>query len=198
VAIKKFLESDEDENVRKVSLREVRILKRLRHDNVVRLLDAFRRRGRMYLVFELLDRTLLEEIDSCPDGIPEERVRRLQWQVVRAVDYCHQHGVIHRDIKPENVRASCRAAPSRCAPPAPPHHFPPTLPKHAQILLSKHGVVKLIDFGFARTRPSSGASAAGGSLEASSTGGRGGEPLTDVRALSPGGGVLGGWGVAWE
>jgi len=35
VAIKKFKESDDDENVKKATLREVKILRMLRHDNVV-------------------------------------------------------------------------------------------------------------------------------------------------------------------
>ena len=54
VAIKKFKESDEDEQVRKTALREVRILKQLKHDNIVNLIEVFRRKGKMrYLVFEL-------------------------------------------------------------------------------------------------------------------------------------------------
>ena len=40
VAIKKFKESDEDEQVRKTALREVRILKQLKHDNVVALIEV--------------------------------------------------------------------------------------------------------------------------------------------------------------
>ena len=53
VAIKKFKESDEDEQVRKTALREVRILKQLKHDNIVNLIEVFRRKGKLYLVFDL-------------------------------------------------------------------------------------------------------------------------------------------------
>ena len=49
VAIKKFKESDEDEQVRKTALREVRILKQLKHDNIVNLIEVFRRKGKLYL-----------------------------------------------------------------------------------------------------------------------------------------------------
>ena len=44
VAIKKFKESDEDEQVRKTALREVRILKQLKHENIVNLIEVFQKR----------------------------------------------------------------------------------------------------------------------------------------------------------
>ena len=55
VAIKKFKESDEDEQVRKTALREVRILKQLKHDNIVTLIEVFRRKGKLHLVFEFVE-----------------------------------------------------------------------------------------------------------------------------------------------
>ena len=64
VAIKKFKESDEDEQVRKTALREVRILKQLKHENIVNLIEVFRRKGKLYLVFEYVDRTILEDLEK--------------------------------------------------------------------------------------------------------------------------------------
>ncbi len=46
--------------VRKTALREVRILKQLKHDNIVNLIEVFRRNGQLYLVFEYVERTVLE------------------------------------------------------------------------------------------------------------------------------------------
>jgi len=43
VAIKKFKESDDDEMVKKSTLREVKFLRMLRHENIVHLKEAFRR-----------------------------------------------------------------------------------------------------------------------------------------------------------
>ena len=63
VAIKKFKESDDTEEVRKTALREVRILKQLRHDNIVGLLEVFRRKRKLYLVFEYVESTLLQELE---------------------------------------------------------------------------------------------------------------------------------------
>lgn len=46
VAIKKFKESEDDAGVKKTTLREVKLLRMLRHDNIVQLKEAFRRFGR--------------------------------------------------------------------------------------------------------------------------------------------------------
>ncbi len=49
VAIKKFKESEDDEIVRKTTLREVKILRMLKHNNIVELREAFRRKGKLYV-----------------------------------------------------------------------------------------------------------------------------------------------------
>eukprot|EP01063_Lacrimia_lanifica_P017922 TRINITY_DN24900_c0_g1_i1.p1 TRINITY_DN24900_c0_g1~~TRINITY_DN24900_c0_g1_i1.p1 ORF type:complete len:636 (+),score=235.53 TRINITY_DN24900_c0_g1_i1:193-2100(+) len=120
VAIKKFKESEDDEQVRKTSLREVRVLKQLRHDNIINLLEVFRRKGKLYLVFEYVEKTILELLEKHPYGLDDADVKRYTYQLLRGVEYCHAHGIVHRDIKPENI------------------------------LISKHGALKLCDFGFAR------------------------------------------------
>merc|ERR1719284_1483189 len=103
VAIKKFKESEEDEVVRKTTLREVKILRMLKHENIVALKEAFRRKGKLYLVFEFVEKSLLELLEAHPNGVDLETVRFLTWQLARAIDYCHRHDVVHRDIKPENL-----------------------------------------------------------------------------------------------
>jgi len=121
VAIKKFIESEDDKNVRKIALREVRALKKLKHDNLVALLEVFRRKKRLYLVFEYVDRTVLDELERSPNGLSETFTCKIIYQVLLGVDYMHSLNFIHRDIKPENI------------------------------LISKSGVVKICDFGFARS-----------------------------------------------
>ena len=69
VAIKKFKDSEEDENIKKTTLREVKILRLLKGTNIVQLKEAFRRKGKLYLVFEFVDRNLLELIEEKGDGL---------------------------------------------------------------------------------------------------------------------------------
>ncbi|XP_061108156.1 cyclin-dependent kinase-like 2 [Conger conger] len=121
VAVKKFLESEDDKTVKKIALREIKMLKQLRHENLVNLLEVCKKKRRWYLVFEFVDRTVLDDLEQCPNGLDCNRVRKYLFQILRAIKFCHQHNIIHRDIKPENI------------------------------LVSQCGVVKLCDFGFART-----------------------------------------------
>uniref|UniRef100_A0A8C9ESX3 cyclin-dependent kinase n=1 Tax=Pavo cristatus TaxID=9049 RepID=A0A8C9ESX3_PAVCR len=93
VAIKKFLESEEDPVIRKIALREVRMLKQLKHPNLVNLLEVFRRKRKLHLVFEYCDHTVLHELDKHPRGVPEQLVRSITWQTLQAVNFCHKHNV---------------------------------------------------------------------------------------------------------
>lgn len=52
VAIKKFKEDDSDEENKRLILREVKILKTLGHENIIELKEAFRKKGKIYLVCE--------------------------------------------------------------------------------------------------------------------------------------------------
>ncbi|ETN22871.1 CMGC/CDKL protein kinase [Phytophthora nicotianae INRA-310] len=104
VAIKKFKENeDDDPMVRKTTLREVKMLRFLKHGNIVALKEAFRRKGRLYLVFEYVEKNLLEVLEDRPNGVDSELVRSYIFQLCCAIHYCHTNNVIHRDIKPENL-----------------------------------------------------------------------------------------------
>eukprot|EP00041_Stephanoeca_diplocostata_P008066 m.115796 g.115796 ORF g.115796 m.115796 type:complete len:314 (-) comp17156_c0_seq9:2977-3918(-) len=120
VAIKKFFDTDEDPQIRKIASREVKILKMLNHGNLVALLEVFKRRKKYHMVFEYIERTVLDELEQHPQGLPSDTIMKITYQVLKGIDYCHSKDVVHRDIKPENILIS---------------------PKH---------VVKLCDFGFAR------------------------------------------------
>ncbi|CAL8241286.1 unnamed protein product [Merluccius merluccius] len=120
VAVKKFRDSDHDPGVRKTVQREIHILKGHRHDNLVMLLEAWRRRRRWFLVFEFVERTVLDDLEVNPSGLEPGLAQQYLYQILSALAFCHHNNVIHRDIKPENV------------------------------LVSRGGVVKLCDFGFAR------------------------------------------------
>ncbi|XP_011383992.1 cyclin-dependent kinase-like 1 isoform X1 [Pteropus medius] len=120
VAIKRFLESEDDPVIKKIALREIRMLKQLKHPNLVNLIEVFRKKRKLHLVFEYCDHTVLHELDRYQRGVPEHLVKSITWQTLQAVNFCHKHNCIHRDVKPENI------------------------------LITKHSVIKLCDFGFAR------------------------------------------------
>lgn len=107
VAIKKFKDlEDEDEHVKKTALREIQALNSLKQPNIVRLLEIFRHEGKICLIFEYVDHTVLQEIDINPEGLPQDRIRKLMYQMLKAVKYMHDNNLIHRDIKPENLLIS--------------------------------------------------------------------------------------------
>ena len=68
VAIKKFQETEEDPLIKKIALREIRMLKNLKHPNLVNLIEVFRRKRKLHLVFEYCERTVLNELEKHPKG----------------------------------------------------------------------------------------------------------------------------------
>jgi cyclin-dependent kinase-like len=118
--VKRFVESEDDPAIRKIALREIRMLKNLKHQNLVCLLEVFRRKRRLHLVFEFCEHTVLHELERHPEGCPDNLTKQITYQVIQGAGYCHKQGCLHRDIKPENI------------------------------LLTAQGQVKLCDFGFAR------------------------------------------------
>ena len=86
----------DDEAVRKTTLREVKILRLLRHKTIVELREAFRRKEKLYLVFEYVENNLLELLEEHPNGLDAETVRRYIFQLCLAIEHCHRNNVIHR------------------------------------------------------------------------------------------------------
>ncbi|KAM7141965.1 cyclin-dependent kinase-like 3 isoform 4-T7 [Molossus nigricans] len=119
VAIKIFYEKPE-KSVNKIAAREIKFLKQFRHENLVNLIEVFRQKKKIHLVFEFIDHTVLDELQHYCHGLESKRLRKYLFQIIRAIEYLHNNNIIHRDIKPENI------------------------------LVSQSGITKLCDFGFAR------------------------------------------------
>ena len=119
VAIKKFKEIGDD-LIKKTMKRELKMLQRLHHPNIVQFQDAFKRKGNLFLVFEFVDKNLLELIEEHPKGLEPNLIRNIIFQLCKAIKYLHDQKIIHRDIKPENL------------------------------LITENNETKLCDFGFAR------------------------------------------------
>ena len=82
---------------------EALILKRLRHPHILNLFDFFKEHGKNYLVLEYLQHGDLSTFLNKTSKVPEKTTCRIMRQVLSALAYCHDQGVVHRDIKPENV-----------------------------------------------------------------------------------------------
>ena len=82
--------------MRKTTLREVKILRLLKHPTIVELREAFRRKEKLYLVFEYVENNLLELLEEHPNGLDGETVRRYIFQLCLAIEHCHRNNVIHR------------------------------------------------------------------------------------------------------
>lgn len=121
VALKKvrFVNMD-PESVRFMS-REIYILRKLDHPNVVKLegLVTSRRSCSLYLVFEYMEHDLAGLAATPGIKFPETQVKCYMQQLLRGLDHCHSHGVLHRDIKGSNL------------------------------LIDNNGILKIADFGLA-------------------------------------------------
>ena len=84
---------------------EVRTLSELGHENIVRLLDAGALGGRLFLVMERLQGYPLNEfLDQPKPGHRQiDQLLHITPQVLGALEYIHDRGIIHGDLKPSNI-----------------------------------------------------------------------------------------------
>jgi len=97
------LETTALEGLRKQFEQEAAVLARLNHPNLVRVTDFFEEQGNAYLVMDFVEGRSLADVILQERAQPESRV--LDWgrQLLEALTYCHDQGVIHRDVKPQNI-----------------------------------------------------------------------------------------------
>ncbi|XP_060516074.1 calcium/calmodulin-dependent protein kinase type 1-like [Cylas formicarius] len=82
---------------------EIKVLRRLKHPNIVQLLETFEDKTRVFLVMELVTGGELFDRIVEKGSYTEKDASDLIRQVLEAVDYMHDQGVVHRDLKPENL-----------------------------------------------------------------------------------------------
>ncbi|XP_016896133.1 cyclin-dependent kinase 12 isoform X2 [Cynoglossus semilaevis] len=130
VALKKVRLDNEKEGFPITAIREIKILRQLKHRSVVNMkeivtdkqdaLDFKKDKGAFYLVFEYMDHDLMGLLESGLVQFSHEHVRSFMRQLMEGLDYCHKNNFLHRDIKCSNI------------------------------LLNNRGQIKLADFGLAR------------------------------------------------
>jgi len=99
---------------------EIRILQQMKHPNIVQLYDLLTDSMNFYIILEYCPNGELFQYILSKRYIQESEAKPLMRQIVQAIQYLHNHGVVHRDLKPENI------------------------------LLDARGKVKISDFGFSR------------------------------------------------
>jgi len=89
--------------LREQFLQEARLLAGLHHPNLPRVSDHFEEDGNAYLVMDFVHGQRLDEVVAQEGELPEAKVLEWAGQLLDALAYCHERGVIHRDVKPQNV-----------------------------------------------------------------------------------------------
>ena len=125
MALKKIRLEKEDDGVPSTAIREIALLKGLKHPNIVELKDVIYEDETLHLVFEYLEYDIKKYMKEKQktngnQGLSLDEVKSFTYQILHGLAYCHAHRVMHRDLKPQNL------------------------------LVSSDGIIKLADFGLAR------------------------------------------------
>ena len=91
-------------------LREIQIMRQLRHRNILQILDAGAAQGLIYYVMPYVSGPSLRDRLDDQGLFPIPQALVVARAAANALDYAHAHEVVHRDIKPENVLFDGRRA----------------------------------------------------------------------------------------
>uniref|UniRef100_A0AAR2LN40 non-specific serine/threonine protein kinase n=1 Tax=Pygocentrus nattereri TaxID=42514 RepID=A0AAR2LN40_PYGNA len=83
--------------------REVEIMKLLDHPHIIKLYQVMETKNMLYLVTEYAKNGEIFDYLASRGRLSEADARRKFWQILSAVEYCHERGIVHRDLKAENL-----------------------------------------------------------------------------------------------
>jgi serine/threonine protein kinase len=89
---------------RKMFFNEAHAAGKLKHPNIIEILDAGVDGESCYIVMELVESgKTLKQYCTADNLLPYEQVVQIIFKCAKALDYAHREGIIHRDIKPTNI-----------------------------------------------------------------------------------------------
>jgi cyclin-dependent kinase len=102
VALKRCKNYDSDCGINAGVMREIAVLKSLKHINIINLLDVLLEpNNKLYLVFEYMERDLKMHMERVNLSAP--MVKSFMMQLLKGLEFCHANRVMHRDLKPHNI-----------------------------------------------------------------------------------------------
>ncbi|KAI8806482.1 calcium/calmodulin-dependent protein kinase type 1 [Cladochytrium replicatum] len=89
---------------------EVKILQKVRHENIIQLFEMFDMDNKIYLVMELVTGGELFDDIVNRGKYTEADAAKIVHRILMAIEYLHAKGIAHRDLKPENLLLSHKGA----------------------------------------------------------------------------------------